>query len=270
MSTDDLSAHLEFYGELGVTGVRREPEWRQREERARAVAEPAGASLAGEPATEPAGEPAAETIAATVMELPEVVPVFASAQEALDAVRHEIGPQCTRCTLHTLGRKQVVFGEGAVPAPVMFVGEAPGFHEDREGRPFVGAAGQLLDRIITNAMGLRRDEVYIANVIKCRPPENRDPEPDEVAACLPYLREQVRLVQPRVIVCLGRVAARALLGTDQSMARLRGQDLTFDGIAVVATWHPAYLLRKPEAKAETWEDIKRVNRLLGRPEVPGR
>jgi DNA polymerase len=173
---------------------------------------------------------------------------------------------CTRCKLAGT-RTQVVFGEGAPRARVMFVGEAPGFHEDRQGRPFVGPAGQLLDRIIENAMGLARADVYIANVNKCRPPENRTPQPDEVAACLPFLAEQVQIVRPDVVVALGRVAAAGLLGRDTSVASLRGRQLDYQGIPVVVTWHPAYLLRNPAAKRETWDDIKRVNLLLGRPET---
>lgn len=176
---------------------------------------------------------------------------------------------CQRCKL-AQGRTHLVFGEGDPRARVMFVGEAPGRQEDLQGRPFVGPAGQLLDRIVENAMGLRREEVYIANVNKCRPPDNRDPEPDEVAACLPFLRRQIRLIRPEVLVTLGRVAAHNLLGVTTSMRRLRGQDHVFEGIPVVPTWHPAYLLRQPSAKAETWEDVKKVNRLLGLPEVPPR
>lgn len=186
----------------------------------------------------------------------------------LAALRQHIGA-CTRCKL-SHGRTQVVFGDGSARARVMFIGEAPGFHEDRQGLPFVGAAGQLLDRIIENAMGLRRADTYIANVNKCRPPENREPEPDEVAACLPFLRQQVRIIRPAVIVCLGRVASSNLLGTSLPMKILRGRELTYEGIPVVVTWHPAYLLRNPGAKHETWDDIKRVNRLLGRPECPAR
>lgn len=185
---------------------------------------------------------------------------------ALQALRDSLG-DCSRCKL-CKGRTNVVFGEGDARARVMFVGEAPGFHEDQQARPFVGAAGQLLDRIIENGMGLRRAEVYIANVNKCRPPDNREPEPDEVAACLPFLREQVRIVRPEVLVCLGRVASSNLLGTSLPMRTLRGRPLTYEGIPVVVTWHPAYLLRNPAAKAETWEDVKRVNRMLGRPERP--
>ncbi len=186
----------------------------------------------------------------------------------LDALR-PIALACTRCKLHA-ARKHVVFGEGDPNARVMFVGEAPGAREDEQGRPFVGPAGQLLDRIIENAMGLARSDVYIANVNKCRPPGNRNPEPDEIAACVPYLRAQVRAIRPAVLVTLGRVAAQNLLGTAQPMRALRGRDLSYEGIPVVATWHPAYLLRQPSAKRETWEDVKRVNRLLGRPEIPTR
>jgi uracil-DNA glycosylase len=126
----------------------------------------------------------------------------------------------------------------------------------------------LLDRIIEGAMGLRRDQVYIANINKCRPPANRQPEPDEVAACLPFLHRQIQILAPAVIVCLGRTAVHNLLGTNEPMRSLRGRDLDYHGVPVVVTWHPAYLLRDPSHKRETWEDIKRVNRLLGLPEVP--
>lgn len=175
---------------------------------------------------------------------------------------------CRKCTLCE-SRKTVVFGEGNPSPEVLFVGEAPGAVEDQTGRPFVGPAGQLLDKILQGAMGLRREDVYIANVNKCRPPGNRAPEPDEVAACLPFLKRQVELLAPRVIVALGRVAAHNLLGRTEAMRDLRGRDLDYGGIPVVVTWHPAFLLRDPSHKRETWEDIKRVNRLLGRPEVPG-
>jgi uracil-DNA glycosylase len=174
---------------------------------------------------------------------------------------------CTKCKLCD-ARKTVVFGEGARHPEVMFVGEAPGAVEDQTGRPFVGPAGQLLDRILEGAMGYRRDEVYIANINKCRPPGNRDPEPDEVAACIPILKLQIALLRPKVLVALGRVAAHNLLGTDEPMRALRGRELRYEGIPVVVTWHPAFLLRDPSRKPETWADIKRVNRMLGRPEDP--
>lgn len=187
-------------------------------------------------------------------------------QPSLDELRTAV-LACTRCKLHA-GRRRAVFGEGNPRAEVMFIGEAPGAVEDQTGRPFVGPAGQLLDRILTGAMGLQRGDVYIANINKCRPPGNRPPEADEVAACLPYLVAQVAHIRPRVIVCLGRTAAHNLLGLNEPMRALRGRELSYQGIPVVVTWHPAYLLREPEHKRETWEDIKRVNRLLGRPEVP--
>lgn len=194
-------------------------------------------------------------------------PVAAAAADELQALRAEVAA-CRRCKLCE-GRTQTVFGEGNPTPDVLFVGEAPGAQEDRTGRPFVGPAGQLLDRILSGAMGLQRGDVFIANVNKCRPPGNRNPEPDEVAACLPFLRRQVALLRPRVIVCLGRVAAHNLLGTTEPMRALRGRDLAYEGIPVVVTWHPAFLLRDPSHKRETWDDVKRVNRLLGRPEVPG-
>jgi uracil-DNA glycosylase family 4 len=185
---------------------------------------------------------------------------------ALAELRREVLP-CTKCKLHE-GRRNTVFGEGSPSARVLFVGEAPGAVEDQTGRPFVGPAGQLLDKILANAMGLRRDQVFIANINKCRPPGNREPQPDEVAACLPFLRRQIEILQPEVIVCLGRTAAQNLLGTTASTTALRGRQLDYLGIPVVVTWHPAYLLRDPSHKRETWDDVKRVNRLLGGPEVP--
>lgn len=191
---------------------------------------------------------------------------LATAEAALRQLRAEVMP-CTRCQLHQ-ERQHVVFGEGPPRARVMFIGEAPGATEDQTGRPFVGPPGQLLDRILSGAMGLQRSEVFLANVNKCRPPGNREPAPDEVAACLPYLQQQIAIVQPEVIVCLGRVAAQNLLGTSESASALRGRQLDHGGVPVVVTWHPASLLREPSRKRETWDDIKRVNRLLGRPEVP--
>lgn len=220
-----------------------------------APAKPAAAIAATGPASPP---PAAVRAAPTAASDDPVA--------QLQALRNEVLP-CTRCKLHQ-GRQHTVFGEGNPRARVMFIGEAPGAREDQSGRPFVGDAGQLLDRIITGAMGLQRQDVYIANINKCRPPGNRVPEPDEVAACLPFLRQQIEIVRPQVLVCLGRTAAQNLLGTTASTTAMRGRELEYLGIPVVVTWHPAYLLREPAHKRETWEDIKRVNRLLGRPEVP--
>jgi DNA polymerase len=174
---------------------------------------------------------------------------------------------CQLCKLHE-GRRRAVFGEGDRRAELMFVGEAPGANEDRTGRPFVGDAGKLLTAILNNAMGLRRAEVYIANINKCRPPANRTPTPDEAGACLPYLAAQVDLIRPKVIVCLGRTAAHHLLGREEPVGAMRGKDFEYLGIPVVVTWHPAYLLRDPSRKRETWADVMRVNRMLGRPERP--
>lgn len=196
----------------------------------------------------------------------DALPPAGEAADALQELRSE-ALACTRCKLHA-GRRHVVFGEGDPNARVLFIGEAPGANEDKTGRPFVGDAGQLLDRILVGAMGLDRGAVYIANINKCRPPGNREPEADEVAACLPFLRRQIEILQPEVIVCLGRTAAQNLLGSTESVGKLRGRTLDFQGIPVVITWHPAYLLRDPSHKRETWDDIKRVNRLLGLPEVP--
>ncbi len=167
---------------------------------------------------------------------------------------------CTRCRLAE-GRTKVVFGSGNPAAELMFVGEGPGADEDRQGLPFVGAAGELLTRII-QAIEMTRDDVYIANVVKCRPPGNRDPQPDEVAACRGYLEKQIALVRPRILVALGRTAAQTLLGNDAPIGRLRGQWFKVQGIATMVTYHPAALLRNPALKRPTWEDMQQVRDLL--------
>jgi DNA polymerase len=168
-----------------------------------------------------------------------------------------------RCTLCRLSEKRttVVFGEGDPKAAVMFIGEGPGAEEDRTGRPFVGQAGQLLDRMIF-AMGFERGEVYIANVVKCRPPGNRDPKDDEVAACAAYLDRQIDLIEPRIIVALGKPASRRLTGTNKPMGALRGSWSSFRGVPVMPVFHPAYLLRQPRLKREAWEDLKLVMQRL--------
>ncbi|GAB4234998.1 MAG: uracil-DNA glycosylase [Acidobacteriota bacterium] len=178
---------------------------------------------------------------------------------ALAAIREDLG-DCTRCKLHPL-RKNIVFGEGDPQADLMFVGEAPGADEDRQGRPFVGRAGQLLTRII-QAMGLKREDVYIANIIKCRPPNNRDPEADEIAACEPFLFRQIDAIRPLVIVALGRYAAQTLLRTSQPISQLRGKLFAFRDSLLLPTFHPSYLLRNPAAKKTVWEDMKQVMRVL--------
>ena len=181
--------------------------------------------------------------------------------DALAALRVEIGPDCSRCKLHTLGRKQVVFGVGNPNADLMFVGEAPGADEDIQGEPFVGRAGQLLTKII-EAIDLRREDVYIANVIKCRPPGNRNPEPDEVEQCEPFLFRQIDIIKPKVIVALGKFAAQCLLKTDAPITRIRGREFTYRDAVLIPTYHPAYLLRNPSAKRDVWEDMKRVRAML--------
>lgn len=173
----------------------------------------------------------------------------------LAQVRADLG-ECTRCKLHTT-RTSIVFGVGAEDAPLMFVGEAPGEQEDRRGEPFVGPAGELLDKMIV-AMGWSRETVYIANTTKCRPPQNRNPQPDELAACSPFLDAQIAAVAPRIIVALGRPAANQLLGVDAPISSLRGTFHDRHGVKVMPTFHPAYLLREPDRKRDTWEDLKLV------------
>ena len=240
MSRDQLKAHLEFFGELGVEGVRREPEWRARQTPSQ---EAAGRAEA------PADDPS-----------PALVPVFPSAAAALAAIRQDLG-DCSRCKLHRLGRRQIVYGVGNPNADLMFVGEAPGADEDIQGEPFVGRAGQLLTKII-EAIELRREDVYIANVIKCRPPNNRNPEPDEVDQCEQFLFRQIDTIKPKVIVALGKFAAQSLLRTTDPITRLRGREYKYRDAILMPTYHPAYLLRTPSAKREVWEDMKRVRAIL--------
>ena len=173
--------------------------------------------------------------------------------ENLEQIRSDLG-ECTRCSLHS-HRTHVVFGEGNPSTRVVLVGEGPGQEEDRLGRPFVGAAGKLLDRIIA-AMGWQRDEVYICNVIKCRPPRNRNPQPDEIASCGPFLRRQLDAIHPRAILALGSFAAQFLLSTQQPISKLRNRVHYCGGIPVVPTYHPAYLLRNPLQKRRVWEDVR--------------
>jgi DNA polymerase len=291
MTSDDLRAHLEFFQSLGVAGVRRDTVWRSR-----AVPDPARvlADADGPPAHEPAAnEP---DRAAAPLDVPEhraasamavtptapgapitlVAPITVGAsvpeesrpmssplpvEDVLSALRVEIGPDCRRCKLHTLGRTQVVFGVGNPRAQLMFVGEAPGADEDIQGEPFVGRAGQLLTKII-EAIDLRREDVYIANVIKCRPPQNRNPEPDEVEQCEPFLFRQIDSIRPRVIVALGKFATQSLLKTTEPITRIRGREFAYREAVLIPTYHPAYLLRNPPAKREVWEDMKRVKAIL--------
>lgn len=268
---DELVAHLEYFRELGVDGVNRGAAWRTRR---RPLATPrAGPAAPGVPAgaSTPSGAAGGQTAAVFVAPVrqgdllgetdrdrPEAR--ARTRAEGLRMVRDDLG-DCTRCKLHRLGRRQIVFGVGNPEADLMFVGEAPGRDEDLQGEPFVGRAGQLLTKMI-EAMGLTRDEVYIANVVKCRPPENRNPEPDEVAACSPFLIRQIDVIRPKVIVALGAIALKALLGADAPISRLRGRVFEYRGAKLVPTYHPAFLLRSPDRKREAWEDLKTVLALL--------
>jgi uracil-DNA glycosylase len=176
-----------------------------------------------------------------------------------EALRAEVAA-CTRCGLHR-GRKQTVFGVGCVNAQWMFIGEAPGAEEDAKGEPFVGRAGKLLNNML-HAAGLKRESVYIANILKCRPPGNRDPQPEESAFCRSYLNQQITWIKPQIIIALGRIAAQNLLATDSALARLRGAVHTYEGVPLVVTYHPAYLLRSPLEKRKAWEDLQFAQRVL--------
>ena len=180
--------------------------------------------------------------------------------DTLERIREDLG-ECTRCRLHKQ-RNKIVFGAGNPRAELVFVGEGPGHDEDLQGLPFVGRAGKLLTQMI-EAMGLTRDQVYICNVVKCRPPENRKPEEDEVATCSPYLYRQLDVIQPKAIVCLGLTAAQALLKTKDPISRFRGNWFDYRGTKLLATYHPAYLLRNPNAKGEVWKDLQKVMAHLG-------
>ena len=188
------------------------------------------------------------------------LPFIQDLPETLEQIRVDLG-DCTRCQLHS-DRTHIVFGEGNPAARVVLVGEGPGQEEDRLGRPFVGPAGRLLDRIIA-AMGWRRAEVYICNVIKCRPPRNRDPEVDEIEQCGPFLRRQLRAIRPQAILALGSFAAQFLLASQQPISRLRKRVHQFEGIPVVPTYHPAYLLRNPLQKRQAWEDVQLLLSIVG-------
>ena len=234
---DQLTEHLRFFEELGVDGVSRDAVWRLR----------AGVTLSSAlPTPLPEAPPA-----------PGPDPV--STPDTLDEIRRDLG-DCTRCKLHS-GRTTLVFGVGDPNADLALVGEAPGRDEDRQGEPFVGRAGQLLTKII-ESIGLTREEVYIANVVKCRPPNNRNPESDEVRTCEPFLFRQLDVIRPKVVVALGAFAIHTLLGTDQAISRLRGRVYAFRGAKLVPTFHPAFLLRSPDRKRDVWEDMKKVRALL--------
>jgi DNA polymerase len=243
MRRDQLAEHVRFFGELGVEGVSRDPAWRER------AGEPGRLAASGPSKTEVSEGPA-----------PEAIP---PAAEGLDEIQADLG-ECTRCKLHKAGRHTIVFGVGNPHADLMFVGEAPGRDEDRQGVPFVGRAGQKLTQII-EAIGLTREQVYIANVIKCRPPDNRNPEPDEVETCEPFLFRQIDSIAPKVVVALGTFAARSLLKTTDPISRLRGRVYDYRGAQLIPTFHPAYLLRNPSCRRDVWDDMKKARALLLEP-----
>lgn len=240
-----LAEHLRFFGDLGVTGVTRPTPHAPRS----ALHAPASTSVA--PSTAHPAPSTAHPAPSTEHSAPGI----------LAAIKAEIGPDCSRCKLHALGRRQVVFGVGNPDADLMFVGEAPGADEDVQGIPFVGRAGQLLTKMI-EAINLTRDQVYIANVIKCRPPGNRNPEPDEIEQCEPFLFRQIAAIQPKVIVALGSFAAKTLLRTNDPISRLRGRIYDFQGAKLIPTFHPSFLLRSPDRKRDAWEDLKKARALL--------
>jgi DNA polymerase len=221
----------------------------------------------------PAGKPMLQKTAPVITPvIPKIVPLpvvagpslFESVEkiagDSLLKTREDLG-ECTRCKLHST-RHKIVYGDGNPKAELVFVGEGPGADEDAQGLPFVGRAGKLLTQMI-EAMGLQRKDVYICNVVKCRPPENRQPEEDEVRTCSPFLLRQIDVIAPKVIVCLGATAAKTLLQTNRGISQFRGEWLEFRGRKLLATYHPAYLLRNPPAKSEVWKDLQKVMAVLG-------
>ena len=248
----ELRAYVEFALSTGIDGFTRDAN--QPLPPARNAPQP--------PATRrPTPRIEAEPVEAHLERPAPAAPPDLSGATSLEAIRAALG-DCERCKLSG-GRKNIVFGVGNPHAALMFVGEGPGRDEDLAGEPFVGLAGQLLTDIITKGMKLRREDVYIVNVVKCRPPNNRDPEPDEVATCRPFVERQIELVQPKVVVALGRIAAHAMLDVTTPIFRLRGRWHEYRGIKLMPTLHPAYLLRNPADKRLVWEDIQMVMRELG-------
>lgn len=274
-----VRALLEWQESTGASGIPRDPHPPARASQrsavepapelapaARAVAPRAPVADAPEP-SEPA-EPAPEAAPAAAAAAPlAVAPAPSGDRPTRLALVAEEVRTCTRCGLHA-GRKQTVFARGNPMSELVFIGEGPGADEDAQGEPFVGRAGQLLDRMIL-AMGYARDDVYICNVVKCRPPENRKPEPIEMETCMPFLARQLEIVEPRAIVALGATAVQGLLGTTEGITRLRGKWKLYKGrVPVMPTFHPAYLLRTPSAKREVWADLQEVMRVLGKAPPP--
>jgi DNA polymerase len=240
---DELAAQLEFFHDIGVDTLD-----------ASSVPKRPPAAFGSSPPLE--GESRARSGRQGVALEQGLNPVM-----TLDSIRSEIG-DCQRCKLAPT-RTNIVFGSGNPKAELVFVGEAPGYDEDQQGLPFVGRAGQLLTKII-ESINLKREDVYICNVLKCRPPENRNPEADEVGSCNPFLRKQLAVIRPKIVCCLGTFAAQTVLQTAAPISRLRGKFIDMDGIRIIATFHPAYLLRSPEKKREVWEDMKQIRAELFR------
>jgi DNA polymerase len=260
----ELRAHAEWQVATGATGSPRQ------ERRLPAEAQRAGSSGARPVAarSDSGAAPPAAVVGSPLSSAPSPgapAPEREAAKLRLVQLSEEI-KTCSKCALYA-GRTQTVFARGNPAAELCFIGEGPGADEDQQGFPFVGKAGQLLDRMIV-AMGYQRDDVYVCNIVKCRPPGNRKPEPDEMGKCMPYLREQLDLVAPKVIVALGATAVEGLLGVGGGITRLRGQWKVYRAIPVMPTFHPAYLLRTPEAKREVWADLQAVMKQLGRTPPP--
>jgi len=244
-----LKERLRYYKEMGIDGLS-------------VKSSLDGAFAAGAPVSQEVFRPAPVSDSAATKRNSSLFELPLNQQpssESLESIRTDLG-DCQRCKLCS-GRTNIVFGSGTAEAKLVFVGEGPGADEDAQGLPFVGAAGQLLTKII-EAIQLTRDQVYICNIVKCRPPSNRTPEEDEIAACSPFLFRQIESIRPRVICCLGAVAAQTLLRTKTAVGKLRGRFHDYRGIQVMPTWHPAYLLRNPAAKRDVWDDVKKIRALL--------
>jgi DNA polymerase len=277
-----LAARIRYYNEMGIYDFYRQPVSSGTEEAGSSIAVDEEEIALSQHPLDPGEEmsPRKATAAAVPVEsnVFEVVALkpeqsVSDPVKALKIIREDLG-DCTRCVLHKQGRKQIVFGVGNPSAELMFVGEGPGADEDEKGEPFVGRAGQLLNNMI-KAMGIEREQVYIANIVKCRPPGNRQPERDECATCSPFLMRQIAVVKPKVIVALGATAAKTMLAMSASMMQLRGRfydfkpagvrsnDPDWDGCKLAVTYHPAFLLRDPRQKGEAWKDLQMVMKELG-------
>jgi DNA polymerase len=256
-----LVERIRYYRELGIYDFYR------RDPGVATLLEPAALDLKSRPQERDEMTPKAKAVVPIIREEEISESRAGRASDAIDPVRalrlirEDLG-DCTRCRLHQQGRKQIVFGVGNPNADLMFIGEAPGADEDEQGEPFVGRAGQLLNNML-RAMGLKREQVYIANIIKCRPPGNRTPERDECETCSPFLMRQIAAIKPKVIVALGAVAAKTLLAINASLSDLRGRWYDFRGTKLAVTYHPAFLLRDPRQKKEAWKDLQMVMKELG-------